>query len=367
MVMLTGSKFRRLCQEWPMHSNALIYSGYAIAATLAVQISEQWKDQPMNVKNGINRGKENGSGQLSQLRWSWQFRNGNDPDLVPNKDPSEPYYNFAISAYRSSPHEARPSKKSNLAQCQSADESAVCSDSQTGKTPVTELHECTFNIDLSRVAGMMFYSCCFAGPANALLYPFYHRVFGATSAGVNRSVLFDQTFYMPMISIPACWYMNNFMKQWAMRDPRLDGSKEGSDGEGKQSMYSIEHFLAETTYEMKERWVSTVLMTMAIWIPAESINLRFTPLHLRAVVAGAVGLVWTTGMAAWTHAGSWMKDTSTNSAVDSGTEGSIKSSMKSGVESGMEPSSMDSAVDSAAESWVSIRNLLARISDTYTV
>merc|ERR1712093_107961 len=105
MPMLTGvKKFNRLCQEWPMHSNAMIYSGYAIAATLAVQVSEQWKDQPMN--NGGNRSKE-----LSKLRLSWQFRNGNDPDLVPMKDPSEPYYNLAISAYRGSPPEERPCKK----------------------------------------------------------------------------------------------------------------------------------------------------------------------------------------------------------------------------------------------------------------
>ena len=361
MVMITGSKFRRLWHECPMTSNALIYSGYAVAATLVVQVAEQWKDQPLNApkKNGLRRAIEDGP---SQLRWKWQFRNGNDPDLLPNKDPSEPYYNLAISAYRTSPPEARPPKKSTSAQCQSFDESAVCC---VEKTPVTEVQEYAFNIDLSRLAGMLFYSACFNGPANALLYPLYHRMFGSA---VNRCVLFDQTFYMPMIAIPACWYLNGFMKKYAMRDPRLDESTEVLDGEDQQSRYSIEHFVVETTNEMKERWFSTVLMTMAIWIPAESLNLRFTPVHLRAAVAGAVGLVWTTGMAAWTHAMPSGSSTETcmNSAMDSGTESSMKSSMKSGMESGME-SSVDSAVDSAMDSWVSIKNLLARISDTYTV
>ena len=63
-------------------------------------------------------------------------------------------------------------------------------------------------------------------------------------------------------------------------------------------MYSIEDCFVETTREMKERWMGTWLMSMAIWIPAESVNLRFVPMGFRAVVAGAVGLIWTTGMAA---------------------------------------------------------------------
>lgn len=366
MPHLTSHKLRRLWHEWPMSSNALIYSGYAVAATLAIQVSEQWKDQPMNLqqKNGGNRS----IAELSHWRLSWQFRNGNDPNFAPIKDAEEPYYNLAISAYRSSPPEERQPKKSNSAQCQSADESALCRDVLVAKTPVKEEHACTFNIDLSRVAGMLFYSVCFHGPTNTLLYPLYHRIFGATSAGVNRSVLFDQTIYMPLISIPMCWYLNGFMKKWALRDPRLDESKEGSDGEDQQSsLYSIEHFLIEQTREMKERWASTVLMTMAIWIPAESINLRFTPLHLRTAVAGAVGLVWTTGMAFFTHAGSWsLMDTNMSYATDSSTESSMKSSMTSGMESGME-SSMDSAVDTAVQSWVYIKNLLARVSDSNTV
>jgi hypothetical protein len=172
---------------------------------------------------------------------------------------------------------------------------------------------------------------------------------------------------MPLVPIPLCWYLNGFIQKWAMRDPRLDEAKEGFDGDDQQSLYSIKQFLGETTDELKGRFVSTWLMTMAIWMPTESINLRFTPLHLRAIFAGAVGLVWTTGMAVWTHAeSSWLTDTSVNSAMDSGTESSIKSCMKSSMESGME-SSRESAVDSAVESWVSIKNLLARISDTYTV
>lgn len=78
-------------------------------------------------------------------------------------------------------------------------------------------------------------------------------------------------------------------------------------------------------------------MSMAIWIPAESVNLRFVPMGFRAVVAGAVGLIWTTGMAAWTHTGSQSLD-STESAKDS--------SIESSIESGMD----------------SIKNLLARVS-----
>jgi hypothetical protein len=340
-----------------MHSNALIYSGYAITATLAVQMSEQWQDQPMNARmsEGDNNPNEESHADRTRWKYSWQFRNGDDPDLMPMKDPSEPYYNLAISAYRDSPQAELLRKRSTSAHCQSAEHSDV----HLRKIPDTQVHECTFNIDLSRVAGMMLYSCCFNGPANVLLYPFYHRVFGATSAGVNRSVLFDQLVYMPFVAIPLCWYLNGFAKKWAMRDPRLDDTKERGDGENQQSPYSIGDFLVETTYEMKERWVSTVLMTMAIWIPAESINMRFTPMHLRGVLAGAVGVCWTTGMAAWTHLGS-------RSLTETSIESIMKSSMESRMESSME-SGMSSATYSPIEAWAAIKDLLARVADTSNI
>jgi len=57
----------------------------------------------------------------------------------------------------------------------------------------------------------------------------------------------------------------------------------------------------------------------------------------RAVVAGAVGLIWTTGMAAWTHTGSQSLDS---------TESTKESSIESSIELGMD----------------SIKNLLARVS-----
>jgi hypothetical protein len=276
---------------------------------------------------------------MSRWKWSWQFRDGSDPNLMPIKDPSEPYYNLAISAYSYSPRDLEQRQKSTTAHCQSADESLLCCDVHAGKPPITQIHECTFNIDLARVAGMIAFSGCFAGPVCAWLYPFYHRVFGATSAGVNRSVLFDQTIYMPLVSIPACWYLNGFVKKFVMRDPRLDESKED-----QQSLYSIEDCIVETTHEMQERYFSNLLMTMAIWIPTESINLRLTPVHLRSVVAGAVGLLWTTGMAAWTHMGS---------------EGLLESSMESSRESSMESGGTDS--------WAAVKTLLSRVTGVHNV
>jgi hypothetical protein len=321
-----------------MHSNALLYSCYAVAGTFIVQTMEQWQDQPMNVRKRegekLSTSKDESFTEMSKWKWSWQFRSGNDPNLMPIKDASEPYYNLAISAHRDSPPEDLREKRTS--QCMSVDESGLRSDVLGGKTPDTQICECNFNIDLARVAGMMSFAIFFQGPANALLYPFYHRVFGATSAGINRSVLFDQIVYMPLVSIPACWYLNGFVKKWAMRDPRQDESRED-----EQSLYSIEDFFGETTHEMKERWVSTVLLTMAIWTPTESINLRFVPLHLRSAVAGAVGLLWTTGMAAWTNAGS-------RNFLESSKESSIKPIMES---------SMDS--------WVA--NLLMRIAEPHHV
>merc|ERR1719487_1242038 len=101
---------RRL-QECPMSSNAFIYGGYAVAATLAVQTLEQWYDQPMNARK---RGGGNGdiSMETGRWTWTWEFRIGDDPDLKPVKDLSEPYYNLAISAYRESPPEEPLRKKS---------------------------------------------------------------------------------------------------------------------------------------------------------------------------------------------------------------------------------------------------------------
>ena len=338
--MITRGRLRQLCKDWPLQSNALIYTGYAIVATFTIQTMEQWKDQPMNARKreGQQSSKEERPMEIARWKWSFKFRDGNDPNLTPIKDPSEPYYNLAISAHSySQPDEQR--QKSPTVQCQSADESLLRCDVATGETPITRIHECTFNIDLARVAGMILFSGCFAGPTCALLYPTYHRVFGATSAGVNRSVLFDQTIYMPLVSIPACWYLNGFMKKWVMRDPRLDESKDDLCVEDQQSLYSIEDCIVETTNEMKERYASNLLMTMAIWIPAESINLRFTPVHLRSVVAGAVGLLWTTGMAAWTHMGS---------------QGLLESSVESSMESSM-------------ESRVAVKALLSRITGIHNV
>lgn len=335
-----ADRLRRLFNDWPMHSNALIYSGYATAATLAVQVMEQWKDQPMNLRQAESDQLLKGEGPQGMSRWKWtvQLRNGNDPSLVPAKDPIEPYYNLAISAYRDPSLAEGPRKKSTFAQCESADAPGRSNDAPADKVSGTEVRECTFNIDLARVAGMMAFSVCFAGPTNTLLYPFYNRVFGTTSAGINKAVLFDQSFYTPFICIPACYYLNGFVKKWAMRDPRLDDSKEDWVNDQEQNfMYSIEDCFVETTREMKERWMGTWLMSMAIWIPAESVNLRFVPMGFRAVVAGAVGLIWTTGMAAWTHTGSQSLD-STESAKDS--------SIESSIESGMD----------------SIKNLLARVS-----
>jgi hypothetical protein len=319
-----------------MHSNALLYSCYAVTGTLIVQTLEQWQDQPINIrkKEGEQLSTEESFTEMGKWKWSWQFRSGNDPNVKPIKDASEPYYNLAISAYRDSPPEDLLGMKRTTSQRNSVDESGLYSDRPGVQTPDAQICECHFNIDLARVAGMMSFAIFFQGPANAMLYPFYHRVFGATSAGVNRSVLFDQIVYMPLVSIPACWYLNGFVKKWAMRDPRLDESRKDWDVDNEKSLYSIEDYFVETTHEMKERWVSTVLLTMAIWTPTESINLRFVPLHLRSAVAGAVGLIWTTGMAAWTNAGS-----------------------RSFVESSIKPS-MESSVDS----WVA--NLLMRVAET---
>merc|ERR1712232_543462 len=149
-----------------------------------------------------------------------------------------------------------------------------------------------FDFDLSRVCGMMAFSFFYNGPANALIYPWYHKVFGAN---VNRCLLFDQIFYMPCCAIPACWYFNGVFKKWIMApDEHPFVSVDDPSPTLRKS-------LEETTSEMKENWVDNVLCTMAIWIPAESINMRFTPVYLRAVVAGTTSFFWTTGMAVWTH------------------------------------------------------------------
>lgn len=316
-----------------MHSNAFLYCGYAVAGTFAVQALEQWQDQPMNRRKGETFSTEERASDSSRWKWSLQFRNGDDPTLTPSKDPSEPYYNLVISGYRDSHAEERLRKNGSAAQCQSADEGVSRSGVHVGKSSSSgaEIREFTFNIDLSRVGGMIFFSSFFNGPANVLLYPFYSRVFGAA---VSRCVLFDQTIYMPIVAIPACYYLNGFVKNWAMRDPRIDESKEVGDVENQP--YSIGECFNEITSDMKERFVSTWLLTMCIWIPAESINMRFTPLHLRSAVAGAVGLLWTTGMAAWTHAGP-------------------RSLMES---------SMESSLESSIEAWVAMKTVLARVSDT---
>lgn len=321
-------RLRRFWQDRPMQSNALLYSGYATAATLIVQTSEQWHEQPMNARrrDGEKLLQAEGPTGMTSWKWSWQFRIGNDANLIPVKDPSEPYYNLAITAHSDSPPEEVSRQNSTKVEYKSADESIQCCEAVAESKPATQTLECAFNIDLARVAGMMFFSSCFNGPANALLYPCYHRMFGATSAGVNRCVLFDQTVYMPFVAIPALYYFNGFVKSWALRDPRLDVSKE--DVEDRHTSYSIKDFLVETTNEMKEKWVSTVLMSMAVWFPAESINLRFTPVHLRSIVAGAVGLLWTTGMAAYavngSHAPRLMESTK-----ESAMESSVTSSMES--------------------------------------
>jgi hypothetical protein len=336
--MVAFGRLRRFWQDLPMQSNALLYTGYATAATLMVHTSEQWQEQPMNARKRDceKLSKAEGPTGLTSWKWSWQYRSGNDANLIPVKDPSEPYYNLAISAHSACPPEEVPRQKSTKVPCKSVQETVQCCEAHAGYKPTSQTLECTFNIDLARLAGMVLFSSCFNGPAYALLYPFYHRVFGATSVGVNRSVLFDQTFYTPFVAIPACWYLNGFVKKWAMRDPRLDDSKEGWNVEDPHSSYSIQDFLVETTNDMKENWVSTVLMSMAIWFPAESINLRFTPVHLRSAVGGAVGLLWTAGMAAWTHAGSPRLMESTKESV------------------------MESSVTSNMESFVAIKNLLER-------
>jgi hypothetical protein len=144
-----------------------------------------------------------------------------------------------------------------------------------------------------------------------------------------------------------------------MRDPRLDESKEVCEVEGQQSTYSIKDCLVETTTEMKERYVSNVLMTMAMWFPVESMNLRYTPLHLRSIVAGAVGLLWTTGMAAWTHTGS-------RSLMESNMEPNMEPSMEPSMWLNMEPS-IASSMESLKDSWRVVKTLLARVSYTTIV
>ena len=125
-------------------------------------------------------------------------------DSAPRGQPAQKvllrYYNLAISAYRDPSLAEGPRKKSTFAQCESADAPGRSNDAPADKVSGTEVRECTFNIDLARVAGMMAFSVCFAGPTNTLLYPFYNRVFGTTSAGINKAVLFDQSFYTPFIS-----------------------------------------------------------------------------------------------------------------------------------------------------------------------
>ena len=149
-----------------------------------------------------------------------------------------------------------------------------------------------FNYDMARVFGMMFFAVAYNGPANAIIYPFYARYFTT----VNKCILFDQTFYMPCCAIPACWYFSNFIKKFIMCPP------ETQDGDlPKLSFDLLKTAARETTAEMKTKWVSNVQTTMMIWIPAEQINMRLTPVYLRSPVAGATSFFWISGMAIWTN------------------------------------------------------------------
>lgn len=272
---------RRFFHDSPVLSNSLIYTCYAVAAVFVVQTAEQWREQPINRRKRKEiEFKEGATGERaaavkseSDSSWNLQFRTG---DKIVRE--TEPYYNLQFR-YKD---------------------------------------DYLFNFDLARLIGMMFFSCCYNGPANALIYPYYFKIFGQTSAGVNRCLLFDQIFYMPCCAIPACWYFNGVVKKYWMRDPRLDFKDDTTVGtefsksnvlnesdsdasKHSNSRYTLTDSLTETTREMKEKWFSNVLCTMAIWIPAESINMRFTPVYLRSVVAGTTSFFWTTGMAVWTH------------------------------------------------------------------
>jgi len=165
-----------------------------------------------------------------------------------------------------------------------------------------------FDFDLAHIAGMVAFAALYNGPANAIIYPWYARVFKGRT---NLCIALDQTFYMPLIVVPVCWYINGAVSNWAMRDPRntaesieSDAETLGQDGLASNSQkkeFTFQQAMSETTVALKKNWWSNVLWTWVVWIPAESVNMRWTPVHLRSPVAGLSAFIYLTGMAVWTH------------------------------------------------------------------
>ena len=361
MVFFQG--FRRFLRESPVRGNAVLYTGYAVLGTLVVQAAEQWKQQPFYLRRlaeveqeereewelrrdgvGVNRNNLNPNGSDSSLGTSL-IRKLSDVGFgglgrrTTTKDDVEEEGRGAKATGREDNTESAQDVKNSLRSTSSdtAGEKTSTTSSSRERSlpyyiiPITYKNDYRFEVDLSRLVGMMAFSFFYNGPANALIYPWYHRFFGQNR--VNLCLLFDQTFYMPFCAIPACWYINGVVRKWGFQVPTSkdiveEGTRELHQEEGggvllvsgslsststlEQELImssttapspkrTLSEAITETTNELMECWLGNVATTMMIWIPAESLNLRFTPVPLRAVVAGTTSFFWLTSMAVWTH------------------------------------------------------------------
>lgn len=234
-------ELNRLLKSYPVTSNAFLYAGYGGAGAVSVQVAKQW------------------SSGLTRL----------DQEAITNSatkvNSSKAYYCLSMGG---------------------------------------------FNFDMAHIAGMVAFSFFYNGPANALIYPWYARIFAGRT---NLCIFLDQTLYMPLCVIPPCWYINGIVKRWLMRDPGEDAQRKPESQSQAVSPMAEQTFwcaltaksfwcaMEATTVDLKATWLQTVLWTWCIWVPAESLNMRFTPVHLRSPVAGLTSFIYLTGLAVWTH------------------------------------------------------------------